>query len=102
MPEQDVLSNQKLIIENQALILANQKAILANQDAIIKNQQTLDLYGERLEAYRDAAYAGDDDAPTVPPDHGSRKSSTAWAQAAFKAKSPSACNTWPVPAKRVT
>jgi len=66
------------------------------------NQQTLDLYGERLEAYRDAAYAGDDDAPTVPPDHGSRKSSTAWAQAAFKAKSPSACNTWSVPAKRVT
>jgi hypothetical protein len=43
MPEQDVLSNQKLIIENQALILANQKTILANQDAIRKNQQTLDL-----------------------------------------------------------
>ncbi|WP_432888103.1 neutral zinc metallopeptidase [Kribbella sp. CA-245084] len=66
------------------------------------NQQTLDLYGERLQAYRDSAYSGDDDAPATTPDHGSRRSSTAWAKAAFKAKSPSACNTWAAPAKRVT
>jgi predicted metalloprotease len=66
------------------------------------NQQTLDLHGEKLEDYREAAYSGDDDSPGDPPDHGSHKSSTAWAKAAFKAKSPSACNTWTVPAKRVT
>jgi hypothetical protein len=42
VPEQDILSNQKLILENQASILSNQQTILANQDAIRKNQQTLD------------------------------------------------------------
>jgi predicted metalloprotease len=66
------------------------------------NQQTLDLNGIRFQDYEDAAYSGDDDPPASTPDHGSRKSSTAWAQAAFEAKSPSACNTWAVPAKRVT
>jgi hypothetical protein len=50
MAEQDVLSNQKLILDNQASILANQEtiknnqaAILANQDTIKNNQQSLDL-----------------------------------------------------------
>jgi hypothetical protein len=43
MPQDDVLSNQKLILENQAAILANQKTILNNQAAIEKNQQTLDV-----------------------------------------------------------
>ncbi|MEV4263031.1 neutral zinc metallopeptidase [Kribbella sp. NPDC049584] len=66
------------------------------------NQQTLDLRGAKLKDYREAADAGDDDRPETPPDHGSHKSSTFWATAAFKAKSPSACNTWLAPAKRVT
>ncbi|TDW15478.1 neutral zinc metallopeptidase [Kribbella kalugense] len=66
------------------------------------NQQTLDLYYAKLQAYLDAARSGDDDPPATTPDHGSRESSTAWAEAAFKAKSPSACNTWAAPAKRVT
>lgn len=66
------------------------------------NQQTLDLYDDRLQDYQDAAYSGDDDPPAVTPEHGTRESNTAWANAAFKAKSPSACNTWVVPAKRVT
>jgi uncharacterized protein len=66
------------------------------------NQQTLDLYDAKLQAYRDAAYSGDDDPPASTPDHGSRKSNTAWAEAAFTSKSPSACNTWAVPAQRVT
>ncbi|WP_329005778.1 neutral zinc metallopeptidase [Kribbella sp. NBC_00709] len=67
------------------------------------NQQTLHLYDEdRLQDYEDAAYSGDDDPPAVKPEHGSRKSSTAWAEAAFKAKSPSACNTWSVPPSKVT
>jgi len=50
MAEQDVLSNQKLIIDNQASILANQEtiksnqaAILANQDTIKTNQKSMDL-----------------------------------------------------------
>jgi len=50
MAEQDVLSNQKLILDNQANILAkqetiknNQTAILANQDTIKSNQQSLSL-----------------------------------------------------------
>jgi hypothetical protein len=50
MAEQDVLSNQKLILDNQANILANQEtiknnqsAILANQDTIKSNQKSLDL-----------------------------------------------------------
>ncbi|MER7244372.1 neutral zinc metallopeptidase [Kribbella sp. NPDC000426] len=66
------------------------------------NQQTLDLRGVKLQDYRQAAYSGDDDAPGTPRDHGSRQSSTAWAKAAFQAKSPSACDTWVAPAKRVT
>ena len=66
------------------------------------NQRTLDLYGSRLALYRWSAYAGDDDQSDSAPDHGSRKSNTAWAKAAFKAKSPAACNTWVVPAKRVS
>jgi hypothetical protein len=66
------------------------------------NQKTLDLYGAHLEDYRDAAYVGDEDSKSAPHDHGSRKSATAWSNAAFKAKSPSACNTWVVPANKVT
>ena len=59
-------------------------------------------YGARFAIYRWAAYVGDEDSPAGRPDHGSRKSNTAWAKAAFKAKSPAACNTWVVPAKRVS
>jgi uncharacterized protein len=66
------------------------------------NQETLDLYGERLDAFHDAAYAGDEDVPSSPRDHGSAKSSTAWSKAAFKSKSPAACNTWVAPAGRVS
>ncbi|MFD7159784.1 neutral zinc metallopeptidase [Kribbella sp. NPDC059898] len=66
------------------------------------NQQTLDLYGERLSAYHDAAYVGDEDVPSAPHDHGSRKSSTTWSKAGFTTKSPAACNTWAAPAKRVS
>jgi hypothetical protein len=66
------------------------------------NQQTLNLYGDRILDYQQAAYSGDDDPPAVTPEHGTRKSNTAWAKAAFEAKSPSACNTWTVPPKRVT
>lgn len=66
------------------------------------NQQTLGLYDAKLQAYRDAAYSGDDDPPASTPDHGSRESSTAWANAAFTSQSPSACNTWSVPAGKVT
>lgn len=50
MAEQDVLSNQQLILDNQASILTNQEtiknnqaAILANQDTIKNNQRSLDL-----------------------------------------------------------
>lgn len=66
------------------------------------NQDTLDLYDERLDAYYDAAYVGDEDDPSAPRDHGSSKSSTYWSDAAFGAKSPAACNTWAAPAKRVS
>lgn len=66
------------------------------------NWVTLDLYGERLDAYEDAAYAGDEDDPSAPHDHGSSKSSTYWSDAAFTAKSPEACNTWAAPANRVS
>ncbi|TCC35348.1 neutral zinc metallopeptidase [Kribbella speibonae] len=66
------------------------------------NQKTLGLYGDKLAEYRWVAYAGDDDPPVSTPDHGSRKSNTAWANAAFKAKSPAACNTWAASAKRVS
>ncbi|MFG1910648.1 neutral zinc metallopeptidase [Kribbella sp. NPDC048928] len=66
------------------------------------NQTALALRGERLQDYHDAAYGGDDDDKAAPRDHGSRKSSTYWSKAAFKAKSPSACNTWAAPTKRVT
>jgi hypothetical protein len=66
------------------------------------NQKTLGLSGANLQDYREAAYAGDEDTRGTPRDHGSRKSSTAWAKAAFKAKSPSACNTWQAPAKQVS
>ncbi|HWD83133.1 MAG TPA: neutral zinc metallopeptidase [Kribbella sp.] len=66
------------------------------------NQETLHLYGERMDAYHDAAYVGDEDDPSVPRDHGSSKSTTYWSKAAFTAKSPSACNTWAAPSKRVS
>ncbi|WP_344747563.1 neutral zinc metallopeptidase [Kribbella aluminosa] len=66
------------------------------------NRDTLDLYDDRIDAYQDEAYSGDEDAPSSPRDHGSRKSSTAWSKAAFTAKSPSACNTWSAPANRVS
>lgn len=66
------------------------------------NQTALALRGERLADYHDAAYSGDDDDQAAPRDHGSRRSSTYWAKAAFKSKSPSACNTWAAPTKRVT
>lgn len=66
------------------------------------NQKTLALYGERLEDLHLFAYSGDENAPASPRDHGSRKSSTYWSKGAFKAKSPSACNTWAAPTKRVT
>jgi hypothetical protein len=64
------------------------------------NQKTLDLRGSKLAHYRWVASLGD--APGVARDHGSDKSNTAWSSAAFKAKSPSACNTWAAPAKRVS
>jgi predicted metalloprotease len=66
------------------------------------NRTILDLFAVRLLYYQNYAYAGDDDPPPRTPDHGSHASSQAWAQAAFTAKSPAACNTWVVPAKRVS
>ncbi|HET6740734.1 MAG TPA: neutral zinc metallopeptidase [Kribbella sp.] len=66
------------------------------------NQQPLALYGERLDDYRRMAYSGDDQSLPSQRDHGSPKSSTYWSKGAFKAKSPSACNTWAAPTKRVT
>ncbi|WP_350278764.1 neutral zinc metallopeptidase [Kribbella sp. HUAS MG21] len=67
------------------------------------HQRTLDLTGDELELYEWVAHTGDDDDPPAPtPDHGTRKSNTAWTDAGFKAKSPAACNTWVVPASRVT
>ncbi|MFD7159783.1 neutral zinc metallopeptidase [Kribbella sp. NPDC059898] len=59
------------------------------------NQATLNLYGDRFDAYHDGAGTGDHD-------HGSGKNNKAWSKAAFAAKSPSACNTWAAPAKRVS
>ena len=59
------------------------------------NQDTLDLHDDRLEAYEDGAYFGDSE-------HGSDKDNTYWSDAAFAAKSPSACNTWAAAAKRVS
>ena len=41
MAEQDVLSNQKLILDNQANILANQETIKTNQLAILANQDVI-------------------------------------------------------------
>jgi predicted metalloprotease len=66
------------------------------------NQKTLDLYGERLADFRWHAYSGDDDPPATARDHGSRKSNTAWAQAAFKAKTAGACITWAASPARVS
>ncbi|MFF0269022.1 neutral zinc metallopeptidase [Kribbella sp. NPDC004536] len=66
------------------------------------NQETLNLHGERLSAYHDAAYVGDEEDPSTPRDHGSSKSSTYWSDKAFTAKSPAACNTWAAPSKRVS
>ncbi|MGZ0148627.1 neutral zinc metallopeptidase [Kribbella sp. WER1] len=65
------------------------------------NQQTLNLYDERYEGYEEEASTGDEDVG-LDRDHGSRKNNTAWTEAAFSTKSPSACNTWTAPAKRVT
>lgn len=59
------------------------------------NQNTLDLHGDRLDGYEDAAYFGDHD-------HGSDKNNKLWSKAGFAAKSPSACNTWAAPTKRVS
>ncbi len=65
------------------------------------NQTSLDLYGDRFSSYLWAASSGDD--PASPPrDHGSRESGSAWAAAAFKAKSPAACNTWSASSDRVS
>lgn len=64
------------------------------------NQKTLDLHGSKLAEYQWVASLGDE--PGVPPDHGSSKNNALWTAAAFKAKSPSACNTWAAPAKRVS
>lgn len=66
------------------------------------NRESLHLYGGRLDAYHDAAYTGDEDDPSTPHDHGSSKSSTYWSDAAFTTKSPSACNTWAAPSRRVS
>jgi len=41
MSENEILSNQKIILENQTTIVANQKAILENQDTIKSNQASL-------------------------------------------------------------
>ncbi|RZT28470.1 hypothetical protein EV649_2247 [Kribbella sp. VKM Ac-2569] len=66
------------------------------------NQATLKIFDERLRYYQWYAYFGDDDPPRHTPDHGSRRSSTAWAVDGFADKAPAACNTWVVPANRVT
>jgi hypothetical protein len=42
MAEDEVVSNQKLILNNQNSILANQKIIIDNQETIKRNQETLD------------------------------------------------------------
>lgn len=66
------------------------------------NQASLNLYDVRFEWYRWAAHSGDDDEAGRVRDHGSRASNTSWADAAFAAKSPSACNTWVAPAEWVS
>ncbi|MFI5696335.1 neutral zinc metallopeptidase [Kribbella sp. NPDC051586] len=66
------------------------------------NQETLGLYGDKLDDYEWNAHSGDDDPPASTHDHGSHQSSTYWADTAFKAKSPSACNTWTAPPTKVS
>ncbi|MGZ0148628.1 neutral zinc metallopeptidase [Kribbella sp. WER1] len=59
------------------------------------NRDTLNLYDDRFDAYEDGAYSGDYG-------HGSGKNNKFWSKAGFAAKSPSACNTWAAPVKRVS
>jgi hypothetical protein len=66
------------------------------------NRASLRLWGDRFLNYEWAAHSGDEYSPDHQRDHGSLKSNTAWTDAAFTAKSPSACNTWVAPAQRVS
>jgi predicted metalloprotease len=66
------------------------------------NQAPLNLYDDRLRAYRWAAHSGDDGQSDGVRDHGSDASNAAWADEAFSARSPAACNTWAAPAEWVS
>jgi uncharacterized protein len=66
------------------------------------NRANLSLWGDRFLDYQWAAHGGDEYTWDRVRDHGSSRSQTAWTDVAFTAKSTSACNTWVVPAQRVS
>jgi predicted metalloprotease len=67
------------------------------------NQRTFRLTGERLDIWEDIVrHVGDEYNDAKIRDHGSRKNHGYWTLRAFDAASPSACNTFAAPAKRVS
>jgi uncharacterized protein len=67
------------------------------------NKSALRLTGERLEQWEwQTQHSGDEYNPKKKRDHGSRKSQWAWSAPAFKSANPASCNTFVVPAAKVS
>jgi predicted metalloprotease len=67
------------------------------------NKGALGLSGERLTMWEyHTQHSGDEYNPKKVRDHGSRKSQWAWSAPAFKSANPASCNTFVVPAAKVS
>lgn len=66
------------------------------------HKSALSVTGSRLRQFEAfVSLAGDENAPKLPPDHGSRKSHAYWSFQGFRSKDPGSCNTFTAPAQRV-
>lgn len=67
------------------------------------NQRTLRLTDAWRELFEyQVRESGDDNAPKLPRDHGSRKSHTYWTLRAFESANPASCNTFTAPPNQVS